>query len=195
MSLEAILAKIQNDAQEKAAGILEEAEKERKEALHKVKSRIKEQHHRDVERIKKKGASMAVRMKNHIEKETEQALLSHRRKLVDQAIRTAVEKTAEESGYLDLVGKLLSECDLKGEVEVIVCPEDRKRITAEFLKKHSTEGVSFVLSEETHQDHGGVIMRSGDISLNATLSMIAELNHDSMVMDLSRLLPLPGRGE
>lgn len=37
--------------------------------------------------------------------------------------------------------------------------------------------------------------RSGDISMNATLSMIAELNHDSMVMELSRLLPLEGQGE
>ncbi len=42
MSLEAILAKIENDAREKAASIIESAEKERKEALHRVKADIKE---------------------------------------------------------------------------------------------------------------------------------------------------------
>lgn len=194
MSLEAILAKIEKDAQEKAGRIIEEAEKERAEALHQVKSRIKDRHHRDVERIRNKTETMAQRMKHHVHREMEKALLSHRRSIVDNAIEEAVRQIAQAPDYLEMIGALLKGCDLKGEVEVIKAAND-SRITRDFLKKESTGAATFILSEENHDDHGGIIMRSGDISLNATLSMIAELNHDSMVMELSRLLPLEGQVE
>ncbi|MEA3266368.1 MAG: hypothetical protein U9P42_05425, partial [Candidatus Fermentibacteria bacterium] len=78
---------------------------------------------------------------------------------------------------------------------VVICASDAERITRSFLKGLSTEKRQFVLAEDKHTDHGGILMRSGDISLNATLSMISELNHDAMVMELSRLLPLEGQVE
>lgn len=195
MSLEAILAKIEKDAQEKAGAIIEMAEKERKEALHQVKFRIKEKHQKNVDRIKKNTEAKARRMDHHIHREMEKALLSHRRHIVDRAIEEAVIQIAQAPDYLKMIEAILSGCDLEGKVEVITAPADKGRITADFLKKASTDKTTFVLSAENHNDHGGIIMRSGKISLNGTLSMIAELNHDSMVMELSRLLPLEGQVE
>lgn len=195
MSLEAILAKIENDAREKAASIIESAENERKEALHLVKADIKEKHHRDVERIRKKLHDTERRMKEHLHREMERALLSHRRHLVDRAIQDAVKQIAQAPDYLKLIEALLAGCDLTGEVEVITAPGDGERITPDFLKSKSTGETTFSLSREKHSDHGGIVMRSGSISLNGTLSMIAELNHDEMVMELSRLLPLEGQVE
>ncbi len=195
MSLEAILAKIENDAREKAASIIESAEKERREALHLVKADIKEKHHRDVERIKKKLQATERRMKEHLHREMERALLSHRRHIVDRAIQEAVRRIAKAPDYLNLIEALLAGCDLTGEVEVVTAPGDGERITPEFLKSRSTGEAAFIPSRENHADHGGIIMRSGSISLNGTLSMIAELNHDAMVMELSRLLPLEGQVE
>jgi len=195
MSLEAILAKIENDAREKADGIVAEAEEEKNEALHKVRSAIKDRHHTDLERIRQRVELRSRRMKHHLHREMEKALLSHRRRIVDRAIEQAVRDIAGDSDYMRLIEALLSGCDLSGEVEVITAEADAGRITEEFLKKASTGGTKFVLSSEHHGDSGGVIMRSGEISLNATLSMLAELNHDSMVMELSRLLPLEGQGD
>lgn len=194
MSLEAILAKIENDAREKAQQIIESAEKEKKEALHVVKARIKDHHHRDTDRVKHRVEARSRRMKHHIRRETEKALLSHRRKIVDGAINEAVKQISEAPDYLKMIEVLLRGCDFKGEVEVVICEKDSERVTGDFLREISTEEVSFVCSKTRHNDHGGVIMRSGDISLNATLSMLAELNHDEMVMELSKLLPLEGRG-
>jgi len=134
-------------------------------------------------------------MKHHLHREMEKALLSHRRHLVDRAIEQAVRDIAGDKDYLNLIEALLSGCDLTGEVEVITAEADSGRITPEFLRKASSEKTTFVLSADHHGDCGGIIMRSGDISLNATLSMLAELNHDSMVMELSRLLPLEGQGD
>ncbi|MCD4707803.1 MAG: V-type ATP synthase subunit E [Candidatus Sabulitectum sp.] len=193
MSLQAILAKIENDAKIQAEEITRSACNEQKEALHRVKSRIKERHHRDTERIRNRIEANAKQMKSHARREMEKALLSHRRKIVDRVITDSVKKIASAADYLELIGVLIQSCDLQGEVEIIICANDKNRITENYLKKLSTDKRKFVLSDENHTDYGGILMRSGDISLNATLSMIAELNHDSMVMELSRLLPLEGQ--
>lgn len=195
MSLQAILAKIENDAKEQAEDIINAARKDQKEALHQVKSRIKERHHKDAEKIRNKTDANSKQMSSHIRREMEKALLSHRRKIVDFAINDAVKKIASSPDYLDLMALTLKACDLQGEVEVVICSNDKERITAAFLKQVSSDACQFILANENHADHGGVVMRSGDISLNATLSMIAELNHDVMVMELSRLLPLEGQVE
>ncbi len=195
MSLQAILAKIENDAKAQADEIIQSARDEQKEALHSVKSRIKGRHHRDAEKIRIRTEANARQMKSHAHREMEKALLSQRRIIVDRVISDSVKKIASAPDYLDLMGTLLQKCDLPGTVEVVICANDTDRITSDFLKKLSTEKRQFVLAEENHNDHGGVLMRTGDISLNATLSMISELNHDSMVMELSRLLPLEGQVE
>ncbi len=195
MSLKAILAKIENDGKEKAEEIINSAKKERKEILLKEKAILKERQGRDVERINRKVEAHLKQMSSHIVRETEKALLSHRRKIVDVAIKNAVQSIASSSDYLELMVSLLEVCDLTGTVEVLICKNDSKRITDKFLEKLSSKNRKFVLAEDKHTDFGGIIMRSGDISMNATLSMIAELNHDSMVMELSRLLPLEGQGE
>lgn len=193
MSLQAILAKIDNDANKQADDIIQSARDEQKEALHVVKSRIKERHQRDAERIRNKTEANARQMRSHVRREMEKALLSHRRKIVDNVISDSVKKVASVPDYLDLMSTLLKGCDLQGTVEIVICAKDADRITSDFLKKHSTGKRQFVLAEDNHTDHGGILMRSGDISLNATLSMISELNHDFMVMELSRLLPLEGQ--
>ncbi len=195
MSLQAILAKIENDGKAQAERIIQSAREEEKKSLHKVNSRVEERRHRDVERIKKRIEAHSRQMESHVHREMEKALLSHRRKLVDQAIKASVKKIASAPDYLELIAVLLEGCDFQGEVEVVICEKDRDRITPNYLKKFSSADRHFVLSEDNHADHGGIIMRSGDISLNATLSMIAELNHESMVMELSRLLPLEGQEE
>jgi len=195
MSLQAILAKIDADSKAQAAEIIQSANRECNDALHLVNSRIKEKHHRDTDRIKKKIEAASKQMENHARREMEKALLSHRRKIVDKTIEEAVMKIASAPDYLTLIECLLNNCDLQGNVEVVICANDRERITPDFLKRMSTDSSHFVRAGEYHDDHGGIVMRSGDISLNATLSMIAELNHDSMVMELSRLLPVEERAE
>lgn len=195
MSLQAILSKIENDAKKEADEIIQSARDEQKEALHVVKSRIKDRHHRDAERVRNRTEANARQMKSHAIREMEKALLSHRRKIVDRAISDSVRKIASAPDYLDLMGALLRECDLLGTIEVVICASDADRITSAFLKKFSTDNRQFVLAEDIHNDHGGILMRAGDISLNATLSMISELSHDRMVIELSRLLPLESQVE
>ena len=111
---------------------------------------------------------------------------------MDDAIGKAAGNLAEtgDDDYLEMISSLVRGCNLNGKVEVIISSTDESRITSLFLSKHSENGREFILSDERHDEAGGVIFKSGRISQNGTFPMIAELAHEDMVMMLSDLIPL-----
>jgi len=132
----------------------------------------------------------------HVRMESTRKLMNARRSLMDQAITRAVEELSalEDGEYLRLIDGLLGGCGLEGEVSVVISPTDGKRITAAYLKKRSNDRVKFVLAKENHSAIGGIILRSGKISQNATFSMIADLAHEEMIMKLASAVPLEEEG-
>ncbi len=187
MSIEAIAEKIGGEAAEEAAAILRKAGAERDEALSAEKRRLEEEYARDLDRLARSVKDLEARQLYHIRREAGRMIENERRAMLDRAIRASVERLADlpDDRYLDLVRGILQRCTLEGRVEVLVSPRDEGRITADFLAAASTGGTRFVLSEKRHQATGGVIMRSGGVSLNATFSTVAALEHDSLVMDLA----------
>jgi len=190
MSLEAILSKIEKDAAAEAASIVKAAEDEKKKALDENASRLKAEFEREQKKVDSRISDSLRRREYHVRREASRRLMNARRELIDNALSKAMEDLASSDGYLQLITSLIEECDLTGTVEVVIRSGDESRITAEFLKKHSGGDRTFVLSEERHDAAGGVIFRSGSVSQNGTFSMIAELAHDDLVMQLSELVPL-----
>lgn len=192
MSLEAIEKKIREDGKAEAQRIVAEAEAHRKEELEKAKKREQSRLEEEHGRLKKRMEDRRQRMEAHQRRQAEQRLQNHRRSLIDQAIESAVDSlvSQDDERYLELIAGLLRSCSLEGEVEVLVSQGDRKRITADFLKRHSDGDRSFVLSDQTHSGRGGVVLRAGKVSQNATFDMIASLAHDDLVMELAAEIPL-----
>lgn len=192
MSLEDILSRIRTDADTEAERIRGEALRECREAEETQGRVVEEQFTRELERLRLRVLDHRKRMEFHIRREAGRRLLNARRTLLDDAIAGAVRKLTEagDREYLELIGALIRSCDLEGEVEVIIHAGDEHRITPEFLKKLSTKKRKLVLSAERHGQTGGVILRSGRVSQNATFSMIADLFHEEMVMRLAPQVPV-----
>ncbi len=192
MSLEAIVKKILQDAEHEAAAIRDEAEAESRKAESEHTRTIEEQYSRELERLKTRMMDLRKRKEFHVRMEASRKLMNARRSLMDKAIAMAVENLSSlgDEEYLGLIDGLLSGCGLSGEVSVVISPADGKRITAAYLKKRSDSKVKFVLAEESHSATGGIILRSGKISQNATFSMIADLAHEEMIMKLASAVPL-----
>jgi vacuolar-type H+-ATPase subunit E/Vma4 len=192
MSLEAILSKIEKDAEQRAGAILEKAEDERRKALEEHETRLKEEFGREAEKIRSRVDESLKKKGFHVRRAAARKLMNARRSMMDRAVDQAVENISAygDEKYLALISALLRGCDLKGEVQVIISPADEHRITAEFLGEHSGKDRMFALSRERHGEKGGVILRSGDISQNGTFPLIAELAHEELVMELSGLIPL-----
>lgn len=192
MSLEAILSKIEADANKEAAIIRGEAEREKEKEREKQAGEIEEKRKKNLDRIKTRVQDMQKRKEYHVQRESERQLMNARRTLMDEAIRKAVENLSSESAenYLEMIASLLENCDIEGEVEVLISFADESRITAKFLEKHSTDSRKYFLSDNRHKETGGIILRAGRISQNGTFPMIAELIHEKLVMELSQIIPL-----
>jgi vacuolar-type H+-ATPase subunit E/Vma4 len=190
MSLEAIREKIIRDAENEAEAIIAEARQEKKTALEEMRASLTTRAEKDKARLAESLRERKSRMRKHVLREEEKRLLNLRRRLIDEAVDQAVQDLASDEGYMDLVAALLSQCDFTGDVKVTICEADRDRITQGFLDRQSTEGIRFILSEERHDASGGVILRSGKVSRNATLEMMASIVHDDLVMELSGMLPV-----
>jgi len=192
MSLEAILSKIESDARQKAEAIREAAEKEKKEALRTHAEELDAKHDRELEKIRYGIEEEQKRKEFHVRREAARKMMNARRTMMDNAIGKASGNlvSAGDSEYLEMISSLLAGCDLKGKVEVVISSTDESRITSGYLGKHSGGDREFVLSAERHNETGGVIFKSGNISQNGTFPMIAELAHEDMVMMLSDLIPL-----
>ncbi len=192
MSLEAILLKIKTDAEKEADVIRGEAEREKEKEKEKQAGEIEEKRRKDLEKIKSRVQDMQKRKEYHVQMESVRQLMNARRTLVDEAIRKAVVNLSSESSekYLEMIASLLGSCDIEGEVEVLISSADESRITAKFLKKHSTDTRRYILSNNRHKETGGIIFRAGRISQNGTFPMIAELIHEKLVMELSKTVPL-----
>lgn len=192
MSLEAILARIESDAQKEAEEILRDADLEKKEVLRRAGARLEEQQAKDMKKLKLEMEDLEIRMREHTRREADKKLQNRRRTLIDGAIEHAVKTLAssEDEIYLKLLGNIISGCDAQGRIEVVAASGDENRVTPDFLKSCSGEKREFVLSSRKHDEEGGIILVSGKISYNGTFSMFAELAHEEMVMRLSSLAPL-----
>ena len=192
MSLDAILSKIKSEADQKAEAIRDAAEKEKNAALTNHAEELKVKHVRDVEKIRKGIEEEHKRKEFHVRREAARKLMNARRAIMDDAIGKAAGNLAkaDDAAYLEMISSLLSGCDLSGKVEVVISSTDESRISSEYLRQHSKDGIEFILSGERHDEAGGVIFKSGKVSQNGTFPMIAELVHEDMVMMLSDLIPL-----
>lgn len=192
MSLEAILSKIETDAEKEADVIRGEAEREKEKERERQAGEIEEKRRKHLDRIKSRAQDMQKRQEYHVQRESVRQLMNARRTLVDEAIRKAVENLSSESSesYLEMIASLLNDCDIEGEVEVLISSADESRITAKFLKKYSTDSRKYILSDDRHKETGGIIFRADRISQNGTFSMIAKLIHEKLVMELSQIIPL-----
>ena len=196
MSLESIIARILQDAEQEAGTIRKEAEEESSRAEAEHGKKTEEQYTRELERLKTRMMDRRKRRDFHVRMEASRKVKNARRTLMDQAISKAVENLAalDDKEYLLLIDALLGGCGFDGEVSVVISPSDEKRITAAYLKSRSDKKVKFTLSDERHTAAGGVIRRSGRISQNASFSMIADLAHEEMIMKLASTVPLEDEG-
>ncbi len=192
MSVEAIRERILSEAEREAGQIVAEAEEERRAREEEHAAELREQYSRELERLQSKAMEKRRMGSTHVHREAERKLQSARRRMIDDAIDGAVDRLASlpDDRYLPIIGAILDRCDLEGDVEVVISPDDEGRVTQRFLEGHSDGDRKLVLSEERHDLGGGVIMRAGSISQNGTFAMLATLAHDDLVMALAEMVPV-----
>jgi len=173
MSLDAIIAKINADADERVAKIEAQAQGE----IDAFDADISKKLGGTVERIEQRGKDKAARTEERLvslaELASRKGLLAARQQVLDKLFEEANAEMAalEKSDYQKAFGSLLSGAGLSGSFEVLTSEREAKWLTKKLLS--SVKGVELSLSEENKDFGGGFVLRHGRTELNFTFSALA----------------------
>jgi len=196
MALEKILTKIRDDTQReadrikgraeaKAAGILEDAKQQADTTKAQLIGEAKDR----ASRHKERQVSMAAL-------DFRKDLLKEKQKSIDLAFDKAMEKliALNDQKYLDLLEELIFDSAEIGDEELILSPEDQKKLYQGFIEslnvKLNSSGKKgeLKISEETRDISGGVILRRGKIEVNSSFESLLESSRDDLEADVSKRL-------
>jgi len=194
MALEDLIAKINHEAEEQAAGIGKEADEEA-EAL---KTKRRAEIGKEAEQIAHRGDSAADSERGRIlslaSLEARKRVLAARQEAIGQVIDEALKRIrslpAEE--YFALLEKgILSIDDIEGEQELILSQEDKNRLPSDFLDRVNPrlrEDCNISLSEETREIGGGFILRKGKMEENFSLVALLQEMRNDLEIEIAKAL-------
>ncbi len=187
-SSEKILAGIAEDAGQKTADILaqaeEQVEKIRKEAAEKAEQEagiLIEQAEKQAALIRSSGQSAAALLKRD-------AALQTRRELIDQALADTVESINgyDDATYFEFLFGLIQKTRLEGKGELLLSARDLTRDKTAFAEKLAAIGCT--ISDEATETGGGFILKYQDILINGSFKALLHEKREELVDQVNKTL-------
>lgn len=159
MSLEAILAKIEEDAAARAAEIEAKADDQAEGVLAEAREKAEARRGEIRSRGGREAELTAERLADMTELEVRKRRLAVKQRLLDAVVDRAVEDLSalDADGYRRLFAGLVEGSDLEGAYEVITSEAEAGHLSAEFLS--GVEGCELTLADERRDLGGGFILR------------------------------------
>jgi V/A-type H+-transporting ATPase subunit E len=181
-----ITDKIQNDAEQKATHIKNEAEKEAAQHLEQEKTEID----RDVESILKEAEQEADEIRNRMKSMSELEFRKDRLAAKQQAVDEVFDKTLAKirkmapEQYFKMLVNMVAATSVTGKEKIILSETDKKQLPTNFLKlihqmleaKGLPGGIE--ISDEVRSISSGFILVSEYTELNYTFESILRMNRD-----------------
>lgn len=178
-------SEIKKEAEEKAAHISEDAHLKAKEIEKKNREQAKKL-------FKEEKSKILALSKMHMRNE----ILKEKTVIIDEAFKRSIESLVNrpKKEYQTIIRNLiLKSCEV-GDEEVIIVKKDRDKLDTKFLSKINKEikkaGKKGTLqfSNEGGNFSGGVILRKGNVEMNATFETLLEGTRDELEMELAKIL-------
>ena len=185
---EKILEKIQGDARQQAAEIKREAE----EKAAAIISAAEDEAAKSKEKILKKAKETAEEHRRRIriitQLEGRKAVLQAKEDMLEEVFAASLQKLREldAEAYRKLLRPMLLAAITTGDEEIIISPEDKERITPEFIEsinqeiKDKKKGKGLTLSRETRPLNGGFVLRSGHIEINNSFAALLRQHREEL---------------
>jgi len=190
MSLDAIIAKINADADERISKIEAKAQDE----IDALNASISKKLDGTVERIEQQGKDKAARTEERLvslaELAARKGLLAARQQVLDKLFEDANSELAalSKSDYQQVFGSLLSGSGLSGSFEVVTSKSEAAWLTKKLLS--SIKGVELTLAKENKDFGGGFVLSHGRTELNFTFSALARSVRPEMELELLTALKI-----
>jgi len=195
--IENITSRIITEAREKASEILARAQAE----VNEIKANFDEVAREEAAEILEKGKAAAkereTRLGGVAELEARKIKLKTKREMIDAAFNKTVEllKSQPEDEYTDTLVRLALKASETGSEQVILSEADREKIGDRLigainkkLKVQNPQAAGLSLADETRGISGGLILKSGDMEINASFETIVEKLKDEIAHDVADIL-------
>jgi V/A-type H+-transporting ATPase subunit E len=188
--------RIIKDAEEEARKVIAEGEAEAMKITGEARAQAEEI-------TKRAGGRAADEAKEHIrrqisirELDARKAVLGEKGKLMDEVFEKAWEELRREDveGGYALTKSLLLKVIETGNEEIVLSPEDKKRISTSFLaglnKELKGKGLKgeVKVAEDTRPMKGGFVLRSGRRETNVTFESMLAVMRDEVELEISNAL-------
>ncbi len=193
--MESILAKIREDAEKEGqrtgSDMADAVERSTREAEQKAAGIILEAE----QQSRSRARELKERMISAAGLENRNLLLSEKQRLIQEAFENALRalEAFPDDRYREIIKKLLR--GIGGEGEIIVSPKDAKRLGNNFLAEVNRElksrpGKSGQLrfSQEQREMRGGFVLRRGRHEINASFEAILQEKWEELESELDRIL-------
>jgi V/A-type H+-transporting ATPase subunit E len=190
MALADIRKKIEQDAADEAAKLLDDARKQA-EALNKDADAQIAQNKKYYDDLFETEAPEVRRRAEIIANlDVKKIKLGAKRELIEQSFRQAFERLCKFSDdkYLAFMEKLLDQAVSSGDEELLVSGKE-KRMNKSWLDKYNAaKGRKLTLSAEKADIEAGFILRRGRISVNCSLDTLVRWLEDDLESDVVKRL-------
>ena len=194
--IEKITARIEADAQAEAAAIKAAADERCAELRAEYDKKAQEAYWERIRSGVKECESRVDRMGRLAQMESKKSVLGLKQSMVNEAFDRAVERICEmpQDEYIEAMAKLAAKSAVTGRECMILSARDRERcgeaLVAAANAKLSEQGrpANLTLSSEPGDMKAGFLLREGDVSVNCSVEVLAELCRSEMAAKVASAL-------
>lgn len=194
--IEKITARIAADAETEIAGIRQESDQRIAQIRADYEKQAQESAAAILREGEKENRQRASRIERTAQLESKRSILTMKQEMVSKAFELAKEKIAQmpQADYVDFLVKQVAQAASSGREMLILNQQDRQRCgkqvveaANEALKAKGLAG-ALSLSEETRPMTGGFVLKQGDVEVNCTVDLLLELARGELAAQVAEVL-------
>ncbi len=184
MALSDIIAKIQSEAEVKAAELKSEHEDKMKDLQADNVQLLKTMEEENIAATEEIGGKMKLKAEMEAEMEAKNALLTAKRELIDETLEQSVSALASAERYEDLLAEMMKKADFEsGEV---IPAKGKEDATKNAIQK---AGRNFTLASDSANIKGGFILKADKVEVdNSFETVINQQLRQNLEIELNKTL-------
>lgn len=194
--IENITGRIQADAQAEIDRIQADARREAEKISAGYAARADRECANLLSRGEKSAQERGSRLVSAAEMESRKMTLAAKQEVLDQAFDLALQKllSLPQADYAALLAKLAASAARSGQEQIILNPEDRKKVGEQVVSQAnqllSKAGLApkLSLSEQIRPIQGGLLLSDGAVEVNCALETLVRLSRTEATGEVSKLL-------
>jgi V/A-type H+/Na+-transporting ATPase subunit E len=196
MSLEKIIERIEQDAENQAEEIIKNASANSDKIIQEANERANQVKAQALEESKKQAGTHKQRLISTASLDLRKDILIEKQRTIDSAFQEAMDNLLKmkDDEYQKIIIKMILPNVLTGNEEIILSERDKTRLGKGFLEKINNElskagkKGKLIIAKDSYNILGGFVLRRGNIELNNSFESLFNSIREDIESEVSKVL-------